>query len=43
MNEADHVTVLQPEQIQLLIDRRPGGGGGGILDPCLGIGVPPRV
>jgi len=20
-----------------------GGGGGGVLDPCLGIGVPPRV
>ena len=19
------------------------GGGGGVLDPCLGIGVPPRV
>ena len=21
----------------------PRGGGGGVLDPCLGIGVPPRV
>ena len=29
--------------LRFLLRFSPGLGGGGVLDPCLGIGVPPRV
>ena len=38
--ELSHVVI---SYATLYLHCVPGGEGGGVLDPCLGIGVPPRV